>query len=248
MPLSAAAWRAETMPNCALESLAAITPDERWCAGFFGSKSLTRAVVRKRRPGSGESAPGKLGSKVAMPVRPAYSESRRAATELPIGVMHPRPVTTTRFIWSLRSRGFENIRTPRRRAAWRRSSLSTPRTTSPTVLSEFRLSSGISIENISSTAKLRLILSSESICSSSNVVSMWTSEGWQVLRVCDEFDDTGLDVVHGLFHVRRRGGGVAVLSDCFITCGWIVVNALGQGQRSSTSSRQNPGPIAARML
>src|SRR6185437_11203658 len=51
-------------------------------------------------------------------------------------------------------------------------SFSTPRTTSPTVFNEFRLSSGISMENISSTAKLKLILSSESICNSSNVVSM----------------------------------------------------------------------------
>src|SRR6185437_6270280 len=54
-------------------------------------------------------------------------------------------------------------------------SRSTPRTTSPTVLSELRLSSGISMENISSTAKVRLILSSESICNSSKVVSRFTA-------------------------------------------------------------------------
>ena len=32
-----------------------------------------------------------------MPVAPAKREVRNSATVLPIGVMHPRPVTTTRF-------------------------------------------------------------------------------------------------------------------------------------------------------
>ena len=74
-----------------------------------------------------------------MPVLPEYIARSNVSTELPIGVIHPRPVTATRirFLYQLAAcaRGPDEI------------SCSTPRTTSPTVFNEFRLSSGIWIEN-----------------------------------------------------------------------------------------------------
>src|SRR6266702_3091622 len=73
-------------------------PEVSCCSGLrTGSKSRTFAVGLNRSPGSGERVPAKLGSNGAIPERPAYSESLNTSTELPIGVMHPKPVTTTRI-------------------------------------------------------------------------------------------------------------------------------------------------------
>ncbi len=120
---SAAAWRAATMAKWVVRSVAMTMPESR-C--WRGSKSLTAAVrgeaealgfaggfgvgreggdaagpvedggaVKRRALGfAGGFRVGREGGDAAGPLKMAV---RKAATLLPIGVMQPRPVTTTRF-------------------------------------------------------------------------------------------------------------------------------------------------------
>src|ERR1035437_5752113 len=194
------------MPNWALESDDTMTPEVRCWAGLCtGSKSRTFAVVLKRSPGSGESAPRKLGSKGAMPVRPAYSESRNVSTELPIGVMHPKPVTTTRInessLLGPHARATSQPASGRRRIRRRCSAQA--------LHAADHISHWLQrVEAVIGNLDAKHLLHGEAEVDFVQRINLQCVERAvhpdvrcrQDLRLGDEFDDSGLDVVHTFSH------------------------------------------------